>query len=189
MNRFALLVAAAAVTTASGLGMAWTRMSAAPQVSIIVDLSERSVDVLEDGQIVKSYTVAVGHENHPTPTGEFTISHLVWNPTWIPPDVEWAKDATRKEPGDPNNPMQGAKIFFKDPDYYLHGTNAPESMGKAASHGCVRMRTGDVQELAEIVQRAGGADQPDEWFAEVRANDTELVEVQLPNPVHITVRE
>lgn len=189
MNRFALLVAGAAVTTVSGLGMAWTQAEHVPQVSVVVDLSERSVDVLEDGEVVKSYAVAVGHENHPTPTGEYTIDHLIWNPGWIPPEVEWAEDAAEKQPGDPSNPMQGAKIFFREPDYYLHGTNAPESIGEAASHGCVRMRTEDVQDLAERLQKAGGADRSSAWFASVRSSETDTEEVHLPEPIQITVRD
>ena len=71
---------------------------------------------------MKSYDVAVGAAEHPTPTGNFNIKKLVWNPAWVPPDVKWAKGSTAKSPGQAANPMKMVKIFFQEPDYYIHGT-------------------------------------------------------------------
>lgn len=53
--------------------------------------------------------------------------------------------------------MQGVKIYFKAPDYYIHGTNNPGSIGSAASHGCLRMTEGDAKALARRIQKAGGS--------------------------------
>jgi lipoprotein-anchoring transpeptidase ErfK/SrfK len=55
------------------------------------------------------------------------------------------------------NPTQGVKIHFKAPDYYIHGTNDPASIGRAASRGCIRMRESDAKNLARRIQRAGGS--------------------------------
>ena len=52
--------------------------------------------------------------------------------------------------------MQGVKIYFKAPYYYIHGTNAPGSIGEAASHGCIRMTAEDAVALAHRIERAGG---------------------------------
>jgi lipoprotein-anchoring transpeptidase ErfK/SrfK len=52
--------------------------------------------------------------------------------------------------------MQGVKIYFRAPDYYIHGTNNPGSIGSAASHGCLRMTEGDAKALARRIQKAGG---------------------------------
>jgi murein L,D-transpeptidase YcbB/YkuD len=160
----------------------------AAQARLVVDLSERELYVYSGGDLVNTFPVAIGTEAHPTPGGEFTIDRIIWNPTWVPPDSEWARGETRKEPGDPDNPMQGAKLYFRHPAYYIHGTNAPASLGERASHGCVRMSPADVENLAEWVQKRGGADRGEAWFREVRASDTDLREVTLPDPVPLTIR-
>jgi lipoprotein-anchoring transpeptidase ErfK/SrfK len=51
--------------------------------------------------------------------------------------------------------MQGVKIYFKAPYYYIHGTNSPGSIGSAASHGCLRMRTKDAKALARRISKHG----------------------------------
>jgi len=112
-----------------------------------VDLSERRLYVHHGGSVVETFEIAVGQPGHRTPTGEFTIDRIIWNPRWVPPESDWAKGETRKQPGDPDNPMQGAKLFFRYPAYYIHGTNAPASLGEAASHGCIRMHVSDVIDL------------------------------------------
>ena len=159
-----------------------------PSARIEVDLSERKLYVYHNGSVMNTFDVAVGTAENPTPTGSFTIDRIIWNPAWVPPDADWAKGKTRKEPGDPDNPMQGAKIFFKYPDYYIHGTNAPQTLGSAASHGCVRMDEADVENLAEFIQKVGGADRGESWFDQVRGSETDTREVELPNPIEMTVR-
>ncbi|HEY7233847.1 MAG TPA: L,D-transpeptidase family protein, partial [Gemmatimonadaceae bacterium] len=74
-----------------------------------------------------------------------------------PPDVDWARDETYQPPGAPANPMQGVKIYFRAPDYFIHGTNDPDSIGEAASHGCIRMNVSDAIHLARRIIRAGGS--------------------------------
>lgn len=157
-------------------------------VRLEVDLSERKLYVYTDGSVMNTFDVAIGEEEHPTPTGDFTIDRIIWNPAWVPPNEPWAEGEERREPGDPENPMQAAKIFFEYPDYYIHGTNAPQTVGTAASHGCLRMREADVENLAEFIQKAGGADRGEAWFERVRASDTEKTEVELPSPVPISIR-
>ena len=80
------------------------------------DLSDKILYVEQGGQVVKSYTFASGTAKYPTPRGTFRIDKVVWHPAWIPPDAKWAAKKTPKEPGDPGNPMQLVKIFFKEPD-------------------------------------------------------------------------
>ena len=115
--------------------------------------------IFESGVVeIRTFDVAVGQPRYPTPTGTYSIRRIVWNPSWHPPPGSaWAKGKTAKGPGDPGNPMKVVKIFFKEPDYYIHGTNAPQSIGEAASHGCIRMTEGDAVSLAKTIQRAGGS--------------------------------
>jgi lipoprotein-anchoring transpeptidase ErfK/SrfK len=176
------ILAAAAIACAAA--------SAAPlqaQIRVDVDLSERQLVVLDGEDVVRSFPIAIGQEGHETPRGSFEIDRIIWNPDWIPPDSEWAEDLERKEPGEPGNPMQAAKLYFKYPAYYIHGTNQSDSIGEAASHGCIRMYPEDVNTLAEIIQRAGGEGRSEDWFNRMRSSDTNMVEVDLPNPVAIEV--
>lgn len=120
-------------------------------------LSSRGLEVLQDGQVVRSYRVAVGRDAHPTPRGSFQIRRIVWNPSWHPPDEAWARNRTPKGPGERGNPMKVVKIFFRQPDYYIHGTGDIESLGTAASHGCLRMDPRQAAELAQMVMESGGS--------------------------------
>ena len=70
--------------------------------------------------------------------------------------------------------MGRVKIFFAEPDYYIHGTEAEESLGTAASHGCLRMSNDDVIELARLVMEHGGEARSPNWFRRIlnRVTDT-----------------
>ena len=122
-----------------------------------IDLSERVMRVVEGGEEVRRYEVAVGSRKHPTPRGTFRTGRIVWNPGWVPPDSDWARDEKPRPPGDPKNPMRGVKIYFREPAYYIHGTNAPGSIGQAASHGCIRMRERDAVKLGRWIEAKGGS--------------------------------
>jgi lipoprotein-anchoring transpeptidase ErfK/SrfK len=124
---------------------------------LLVDLSERQLHVIENGEVVRTYGVAIGTRKHPTPTGRFWTGRIDWAPRWVPPPREWARKYRGRtfEAGDPRNPMQGVKIYFREPWYFIHGTNSPGSIGSAASHGCLRMRTGDAKALARRISKHG----------------------------------
>jgi lipoprotein-anchoring transpeptidase ErfK/SrfK len=126
-------------------------------LELSVDLSERRLYVRRGGEVVETYQVAVGRAGHPTPTGTFRTGRIEWNPRWVPPPREWARKLKPRAPGDPRNPMQGVKIYFREPWYYIHGTNDPASIGTAASRGCLRMRSADAKELARLIERSGGS--------------------------------
>jgi lipoprotein-anchoring transpeptidase ErfK/SrfK len=122
-----------------------------------IDLSERVMRVMEGGEEVRRYEVAVGSRKHPTPQGSFRTGRIVWNPGWVPPNSEWARDEKPRAHGDPKNPMRGVKVYFREPAYYIHGTNAPASIGRAASHGCIRMRESDAVSVARWIEEQGGS--------------------------------
>lgn len=159
-----------------------------PPLMLVVDVSDNRLAVVMDGRVVETYPVSVGTEKHPTPQGEFTVSKVIWNPGWVPPpDARWARNKTRKAPDDPDNPMKMAKIFFQEPDYYIHGTDATHRLGEAASHGCIRMRPGDVARVAMQVMEHGGEPRPRSWFeARIEGNQTHTI--PLPDPVPIRVQ-
>jgi lipoprotein-anchoring transpeptidase ErfK/SrfK len=153
-----------------------------------VDVSARRLYVKENGEVVRSYLVAVGRPSNPTPRGTFHIRHLTWNPRWVPPDAAWAREKSAKAPGDPRNPMGRVKIFFREPDYYIHGTRELDSLGEAESRGCIRMRNSDVIALARLVMSNGGAARDPGWFRRVLNRVTRSQEVYLDRSIPFTIR-
>lgn len=106
---------------------------------IVVSISERRLAVVEEKKVVKSYPIAVGAEESPSPTGEFRIVNKLTDPTYYSPGMIVS-------PG-PANPL-GSRWMGLDKEHYgIHGTNDPASIGQAASQGCIRMAQTDVEEL------------------------------------------
>jgi lipoprotein-anchoring transpeptidase ErfK/SrfK len=135
---------------------------------------------------VKTFNIAVGAKSHPTPTGRFTVRHIIWNPAWVPPDEGWAKGKKPAAPGDPKNPMRAVKIFFQEPDYYIHGTNNEQSIGYAASHGCIRMNEADAVELARYLMEHTGIRHDDDWYSNVVVSQ-KPTDVKLPAGVTFVI--
>ena len=156
-------------------------------LSIRVDLSARELSVIEDGAVTDVYPVAIGKPSYPTPTGAFKIRRIIWNPRWVPPDSEWARNKQPREPGDPANPMGKVKIFFSEPDYYIHGTHETDSLGQAESHGCLRMRNSDVLTLARRVMNAGGKPVSPSWVRRMVNRIRSTREVRLSAPVVVSI--
>ena len=160
--------------------------AATAELRLEVDLSERELLAVVDGDVAKRYLVSVGKDSYPTPRGSFKIRKVVFNPSWKPPDSKWARGKTAKAPGHPDNPMKLVKIFFKEPDYYIHGTDADESLGRDESHGCLRMNTGDVEELTRLVMEHGGKPMPEPWYRRIfRRRTTKVIYLQVPVPMQI----
>jgi lipoprotein-anchoring transpeptidase ErfK/SrfK len=169
-----------------GMSAAIAPRPAVSALTLEASLSERKLTLKRDGEIVKTYDVAIGAPAHPTPTGAFTIRKIVWNPAWTPPDVKWAKGSTPKSPGHPENPMKTVKIFFREPDYYIHGTGATESLGEAASHGCLRMDPNDAAEVALMVMENGGVARDWDWVKGILGlGEQRIVTVQQTAPLTI----
>lgn len=110
---------------------------------IVVSLEDRKLALIQDGKVVKVYSVAVGKGSTPSPVGTFTIERRVMNPAY-------SHDG-RVVPAGPNNPVGSRWMGLSIKGYGIHGTNVPSSIGKAASHGCIRMGKADVEELFSMV--------------------------------------
>ena len=161
----------------------------ASEVRLVVDLSDRKLRVIEGGEVRRVYRVAVGKAAHPTPKGQFRVRRVVWNPRWVPPNEKWARARKARGPGDRRNPMGRVKMFFSEPDYYIHGTSDRSSLGKAASHGCIRMANSDVIDLAKLVMRHGGEQREASWYQRVLGRATRTQQVHLSRPVRFEVRK
>ena len=123
--------------------------------AITVSRSERRARVFRRGKLVKSYTVAVGSEQYPTPTGRFVVQTMQKNPSWNVPQSAWAGSLAGQTipSGDPRNPLVARWIGFNG-SVGFHGTSSAGSLGSAASHGCIRMAPGDVTDLFDRVRSA-----------------------------------
>jgi hypothetical protein len=118
---------------------------------VLVNLSRCSLVLDRPGHELKRYSVAIGAPSFPTPPGKYKIVYKEMNPTWMPPDSAWAKEAKSIPPG-PGNPLGTRWIGLDSGSVGIHGTNADWSIGTAASHGCVRMHIPEVEELYELVE-------------------------------------
>ena len=143
------------------------------------------LDVLADTQVIRSFAIAVGMRRYPTPTGDFAISDVHWNPWWNPPDSPWAEKDTLTPPG-PSNPMGKVKLPLGSL-LFVHGTPLSESIGKAASHACIRMRNTDAIALARLVQASGGATISDTTLDSLLKRWEPSRRVALPHAVPVRI--
>ncbi len=177
---------AAAPTGATTAAIATPQPMPAADMRIEVDLAARELRVIKAGTTSATYPVAVGSEKWPTQTGEWKITQAVWNPEWVPPDESWAEEREPRKPGDPKNPLGRAQLVY-DPPRSIHGTNDPSSIGKAVSHGSIRVTNDVATKLAREVMEAGGAPKDEAWYTRVQQNRSEKQIVDLPQPVAIRV--
>jgi len=110
---------------------------------IVVSIQDRKLALLEDGRVVRMYPVAVGKPSTPSPTGSYTIIERLAHPAWYRPG--------KIVPPGANNPLGPRWIGLSRKGYGIHGTNSPSSIGRRASHGCIRLRNADVEQLFALV--------------------------------------
>lgn len=120
--------------------------------TIIVKTSERQLYYVLGNGMALRYDVAVGKEGMQW-AGETFVQSKTRNPGWTPtPRMRHENPMlpAHVEPG-PRNPLGIRAIYLGWTEYRIHGTNAPGSIGRAASSGCIRMRNSDVADLFERV--------------------------------------
>jgi L,D-transpeptidase ErfK/SrfK len=115
---------------------------------VVVNLTERNIYFYRDGRPIRRFPTAIGMRGFETPTGEFTIVDKAKNPTWFPPS--WALAEQPVPPG-PDNPLGDRWMGLSIAGYGIHATNAPLSVGRYGSHGCMRMYPEHAHELFELV--------------------------------------
>ena len=111
---------------------------------LVISVSDRKLAIVENGTVVKVYPVAVGASVSPSPAGTFKVANRLSRPTYYHAGKVIAPGA--------NNPLGSRWIGLDRKGYGIHGTNQPKSIGKAASHGCIRMARTDVEELFNRVR-------------------------------------
>jgi lipoprotein-anchoring transpeptidase ErfK/SrfK len=124
-------------------------LSPIADVNLVIQLNERKLYVYQGSQIVATYPVAIGRKGRETPTGEWQIMETLVDPGWT------NFNTGKTIPPGKNNPLGSRWIgFWTDGTDTIgfHGTNQPDSIGKAVSSGCVRMYDKDVQALYPLVK-------------------------------------
>lgn len=120
-----------------------------PSTYLVVKLSQRRVYVYRNEKVHASYPIAIGKTGWETPTGDFQVINKEVNPIF-----KSFKTGHVIHPG-PDNPLGMRWIgIWSDGKTQLgfHGTNEPELIGQAISHGCIRMHNQDVVDLFEQIE-------------------------------------
>ncbi len=151
-----------------------------------VDLKARKLNVFKGGTQVASHSVAVGSERWPTQTGDWKITQVVFNPDWVPPDESWAEEREPRESGDPKNPLGRIQLVY-DPPRSIHGTNDPTSIGKAVSHGSIRVTNQVGIALGKQLIESAGVAKDSAFYRDAQQNRSTKQVVDLPGGVPIRV--
>lgn len=128
-----------------------------PKVArILVDESEGWLKAFDaEDQLVAMFTVTTGSSNDPLPIGNWKVKGIAYNPPFaFDPKLFWdvpnSEDKQQLPPG-PNGPVGVVWIDLTKDHYGIHGTPAPETIGRAQSHGCIRLTNWDAARLAQMV--------------------------------------
>jgi len=125
---------------------------------LVVNLAELAVYHFHQGSFKRRYPLAAGKRDWETPTGNYKILNKIKNPTWRIPDsiveeMGYSSDGYAYEvPPGPDNPLGAYWMATSAPGVGLHATTAPWSIGRYASHGCLRMFHEHIEELFPQVE-------------------------------------
>lgn len=119
--------------------------------TIVVSLGSRKLTLYEGIDVDRTYRVAIGKPGFSTPRGTWEIVQKRYLPTWGNPGSAWAVDMPKTIPPGPGNPLGTRALNLNVSGIRIHGTSDAGSIGRAASHGCIRMVRRDVEELYDIV--------------------------------------
>lgn len=123
---------------------------------ILIETKKNRLSFALDDETIMVYPVAVGRQGRQW-KGVARIGRMAENPAWHPTaDQRRRKKLPAMVKGGPGNPLGAYALYLfqgkKDTLYRIHGTNAPSSIGRSVSDGCIRMRNDDVLELADYVE-------------------------------------
>lgn len=130
-----------------------------PRKGIIVNLAEMRMYYFPEGSNeVLTFPVGIGKVGKTVPTGATFIARKVVNPTWTPPedirefDRQQGIELPRSMGPGPDNPLGPYALYLKVPTYLIHSTIFPESIGRRASFGCIRMNESDIKQFFPLVR-------------------------------------
>jgi L,D-transpeptidase ErfK/SrfK len=109
---------------------------------------------------VRTWAVAIGSDDTPSPVGSFTVTSKDKNPTWYVPDSIYRTMRRPRHvfPPGPDNPMGAYRIRISKGLYSIHGTDIAWAIGRETTHGCIRLYPEDIGELYALIKPSmGGA--------------------------------
>jgi lipoprotein-anchoring transpeptidase ErfK/SrfK len=116
--------------------------------SIAINLSTNRLTFYDGLKVRKVYPVATGQPSFPTPQGTWEVVYKRMHPTWTNPAKDgWGADLPASIPPGPGNPLGTRAMSLNASGILIHGTYASGSIGRYASHGCIRMLLSDVEAL------------------------------------------
>lgn len=126
-------------------------------VRVVVSKSQGTLTVERGDDVLFFAPVTSGSEHDPLPLGDWKVTAVSRNPVFhYNPDLFWDADPAHSKariaPG-PNNPVGLVWIDLSKEHYGLHGTPEPSTIGKTASHGCVRLTNWDALTVAGLVRK------------------------------------
>lgn len=161
-------------------------VNASYPIKIIINIPERILTLFHGDDLIFEFPVAVGAASFKTPIGERALNQITWNPWWHPPKSEWAEGEEPAPPG-PHNPLGPVKMSLGK-TILLHGTNKESSVGRPASHGCMRMLNQHAKEMAWWIQ-SHFTDQADPLlFDAYQQNRSKTAAVPLSSPIPVEIR-
>ena len=125
----------------------------APAIRVVVDGDSNMLSLFVDDKLTAAFPVTIGVGRNETPTGDWKVTSLARMP-YFRHDESMLQRGVRSDdyhhlPPGPNNPVGVMWIQLNRSGIGLHGTNSPETIGRASSAGCVRLANWDVVRLAE----------------------------------------
>jgi lipoprotein-anchoring transpeptidase ErfK/SrfK len=122
---------------------------------IIIDTRERTLEVRENNLLIYEFPITPGSKTLPAPKGMWKILGIVTLP-WFRHDEGVLNYGVRSSdfynlPPGPNNPVGILWMGLNKPGIGIHGTNNPETIGRAGSHGCIRMANWDAAKIKDLV--------------------------------------
>jgi len=121
--------------------------------TIVVRVDRNTLYLYDGFQVERTWSVATAKPGYTTPNGDWTIYNKAENPTWYNPALDsWGADLPAVIPGGPGNPMGTRALYITAPGLIrIHGTTSDDSIGRYASHGCIRMHNSEIEQLYPLV--------------------------------------
>ena len=117
---------------------------------IVITRGANSLRLYDSTRLVRTFGVATGRPEYPTPAGIWEVVDKQRNPWWRPPPSDWARGLKPVPPG-PGNPLGTRWMGLNASGVGIHGTPDDSSIGYSASHGCIRMHVPDAEWLFDHV--------------------------------------
>lgn len=124
---------------------------------VVVDKSDKLVRVYDEGErLIAQFPATLGSEKDPLPLGNWKVNTVAYNPPFkYQPKLFWDVEDSEKEqmlPPGPNGPVGIVWIDLNREHIGIHGTNSPETIKRAESHGCVRLTNWDAARLTRMIE-------------------------------------